>query len=223
MSTRSVVIVDDHALLAEVMAAALRAKHYDVHVVGPSEHMVEEIECCRPDVVLLDLELGDDLPSGVDVAAELSETGVRTVMLTGVQDPALLGRSLQAGATGIVPKTVDFDSLMYQLQAALDDEPVLPSRNDRAQLWTAAEDSSRGDAAGQLRDLLTDREAVVLDGLVQGLSPQEIADQSYVAVSTVRSQIKSLRAKIGASSVLQAVAIAVDRGWEPGCALPFAG
>lgn len=217
MSARSVVIVDDHALLAEVMAAALRTQDYEVHVVHPSPEMVTDIERCRPDVVLLDLELGDDLPSGVDVAASLSDVGVRTVMLTGVQDPVLLGRSLRAGAAGVVPKTVDFESLMNQVQAALDDEPVTPARNERARLLASAEDHTRTDGPSQLRAMLTDREAVVLDGLVQGLSPQEIADRSFVAVSTVRSQIKSLRAKMGATSALQAVAMAIDRGWEPGC------
>jgi len=217
MSSRSVVIVDDHALLAEVMAAALRAQDYEVHVVPPSCQVVVDIEQCHPDVVLLDLELGDGLPNGIEVAAQLTHAGVRTVMLTGVQDEVLLGRSLRAGAAGVVPKTVDFESLMNQVQAALDDEPVTPARNERARLLASAEDRSHVDGSQQLRALLTDREAVVLDGLVQGLSPQEIAQGSYVAVSTVRSQIKSLRAKMGASSALQAVAMAVEQGWEPGC------
>ncbi|MGI9603565.1 MAG: response regulator transcription factor [Acidimicrobiales bacterium] len=216
MKAQSVVVVDDHALLAEVMAAALRAEGYGVTVLEPSHDLVADITSHHPDCVLLDLELGDDSPSGIEVAEGLAEHDVRTVMLTGVSDPARLGRALRAGAAGVVPKTVDFETLMNEVQAALDGGALSPPRNERARLLASAAQPSPDDGARQLAALLSHREAVVLDGLVQGLSPQQIADQSFVAVSTVRSQIKSLRAKMGAESALQAVARAVELGWQPG-------
>ena len=62
---------------------------------------------------------------------------------------------------------------------------------------------------------LTMREREVLAALVDGLSAEEIAETQYVALTTVRSQIRSVLQKLGVRSQLAAVAHANRVGWEP--------
>ncbi len=62
-------------------------------------------------------------------------------------------------------------------------------------------------------DALTPRESDVLRGLIAGESAEEIARSQYVALSTVRSHVKSLLRKLGVNSQLAAVALARDADW----------
>ena len=217
--THSVAIVDDHALLAEVLAGGLRRSGYDVDIVRPTPTLMADLAERTADLVLVDIELGDGLPSGIDVVAQLRLQGTDAVMLTGVVDEVTLGHSLLAGASGIIHKREDFDTLLSEVQAAVEGGPVTPGSNERARLTALAMGSQNTSNRSPLPEL-TDREAAVLDGLVQGLSVSEIADRSYVAVSTIRTQIKSMRRKLGVRSQLQAVTLALEHGWDPGSVDP---
>ena len=66
----------------------------------------------------------------------------------------------------------------------------------------------------QLFDFLTEREQVVLAELMEGHSAVEIANAAFVSISTVRSQIKAIRNKLGVNSQLAAVAMARRAGWS---------
>ena len=69
---------------------------------------------------------------------------------------------------------------------------------------------------------LTTRESPVLSALIDGLSGEEIAEAHFVALTTVRSQIRSLLQKLGVRSQLAAVAHANRAGWKPGVSLRIA-
>jgi len=62
-------------------------------------------------------------------------------------------------------------------------------------------------------DWLSQRERVVLIGMMDGLSAQDIAARDYVALTTVRSQIRNVLMKLGVSSQLAAVAYAYKHCW----------
>jgi len=66
----------------------------------------------------------------------------------------------------------------------------------------------------QLFDFLTVREQVVLAELMEGHRAVEIANTAFVSISTVRSQIKAIRNKLGVNSQLAAVAMARRAGWS---------
>ncbi len=65
----------------------------------------------------------------------------------------------------------------------------------------------------QLFDFLTEREQVVLAELMEGHSAVEIVKAAFVSISTVRSQIKAIRVKLGVNSQL-AAALARRAGWS---------
>ncbi len=91
--------------------------------------------------------------------------------------------------------------------------PIL-GRTERAEFLELL----RTERSNALRDRerfaqLTPREALVLGALSDGLSAEEIAQQHYVALTTVRSQIRSVLQKLGVRSQLAAVAIADAHRW----------
>src|SRR5438445_11191424 len=101
------VIVDDHELLATSLASMLRQLGLTVELAcGPSvETVVEKVGQVAPALVLLDLELGPWLGSGLELIQPLIEVGGRVVMTTGERQRHRLAPGVEAGATAILPKS----------------------------------------------------------------------------------------------------------------------
>src|SRR5262245_55379968 len=102
----SVLVVDDHPVLAHGLAGALREEGFAVHVVSPLTRLsiLDTAREVEPDIVLLDLLLGDDVGDSIALVDPLTAGGARVVMLTGVTDDAMLGACVEAGAVGVLSK-----------------------------------------------------------------------------------------------------------------------
>lgn len=213
----NVLIVEDHELLAGTMAMALRQQGFDVHAAaGPSpDDVVEAARRLVPVLVLLDLELGPPLGSGLDLVRPLVDAGARVVMVTGVTDRARLGACIEAGAAGVVSKGAEFTVLMETVKRAADGVAVLRDDERRALL----DEARRRRRADHDRlapfATLSPREQAVLRRLMAGESAETIADRSFVSLATVRSQIRAILLKLGVNSQLAAVALAREAGWSP--------
>jgi DNA-binding NarL/FixJ family response regulator len=213
----AVLIVDDHELLAGTLALALRQLGHDVHTSAwtSPEAIVEAARDLAPAVVLLDLELGEGLGSGLDLIGPLNEAGGRVVMVTGITDRSRLGACIAAGATGVVSKATSFAALVETVQQAVAGDPVM-SETERKELLDAYRQHDRAERERQAPFLsLTPREQVVLGHLVAGESAEAIADQLYLSLATVRSHIRAILVKLGVNSQLAAVALAHDAAWTP--------
>jgi DNA-binding NarL/FixJ family response regulator len=210
-----VLIVEDHELLAGTMAMALRQQGLEVHSAGgPSAAAVVDLaRQLAPVLVLLDLDLGPSLASGLDLIHPLVSAGARVVMVTGVTDRARLGACLEAGAVGVVSKATEFSVLIDTVHRAIDGVPVMPAE-ERQALLKAARDRRRADEERFAPfHTLTAREQAVLAHLLAGESAETIAEKSYVSLATVRSHIRAILLKLGVNSQLAAVALARDAGW----------
>ena len=214
--TPGVLIVDDHRLLAQSLALALGVAGVPAEASETHEPaaVVDRVRQQPPAALVLDLGLGR-AGTGDSIIADVVGEGVAVVVLTAEEDPIRLAGCLAAGAGRVIPKTLDLDVLVDQLADALE-APL--------ERWTAREQRILADASirteEQRRRLepfasLTGREADVLAGLMNGLAATEIADRSFVSLSTVRSQIRSVLAKLGVHSQLAAVAMAHQSGWTP--------
>ena len=115
------VIVDDHELLANVLAMALRHYGLDVETAaGPSaEAVVATVRRRAPALVLLDLDLGPPLGSGLDLISPMIAAGGKVVMVTAVEESARLRACLAVGAVGIVSKKSGFASLLSAVRQAI--------------------------------------------------------------------------------------------------------
>jgi DNA-binding NarL/FixJ family response regulator len=213
----SVLLVEDHQLLAGTLAMALRAEGLDVTTAaGPSpEAVVDVAGAMAPVLVLLDLDLGPPLGNGLDMIRPLIDAGATVVVVTGVTDRARLGRCLEAGASGVISKATEFERLVDAVRGAAEGRPILREA-ERHDLLAEARTRRRVDdeRLGPFRTL-SPREQAVLAGLVAGASAETIAHRSYVSLATVRSQIRAILLKLGVNSQLAAVALAREAGWSP--------
>jgi DNA-binding NarL/FixJ family response regulator len=209
----TVLVADDHWALAAGLALLLDTAGLSAVAAADPHDVVAEAERLRPAVVLLDLRLGDGTTSVGHIPA-LVGLGCRVLVLTGVTDPVELGRALEAGAAGIVPKTSDPDTVITSVRNTLAGRKA---RRDHYSLRCL--DELRA-ARRRLQDQyapferLTAREAAVLADMMRGLPADAIAEAHYVSLATVRSQIRAVLQKLGVNSQLAAVAMAHRCGWS---------
>lgn len=218
----TVLIIEDHALVARGLSVMLRENGLDAITVDAPD--VDEILALarrhRPLLAMVDLQFKGSMTTGLDLIVPLSAVGVPVLIVSGVADQALLGACLEAGAAGVASKTEDFDRLLERVAATIRSEPVNSPR-EREELLDAARDRRAGDAV-RLAPFraLTGREAEVLDLLVRGHAADGIARRMFVSVPTVRTHIQAILRKLGVNSQLAAVALVHEAGWKPSSACP---
>jgi two-component system, NarL family, nitrate/nitrite response regulator NarL len=211
----SVAIVDDHALLAQVLTDAVRAMGFGAESIVPHDiaSVHASVEALRPDVVLLDLDLGE-IGDSIPAIAPLRELGVRVVVVTGETSRARWGRCIEAGADAVISKAVSFDELLERIARVLDDANGV-MRSERDELLACAREEARTERQRHERfRRLSARECEVLDALMNGTAPDDIASMSFVSITTVRSHIRSILQKLEVNSQLAAVALAVRSAWR---------
>lgn len=202
--TVRVVIVDDHRLVADSIAAALEARG-DITVVEVASNCAEGLAAAtrrRPDVLLLDQRLPDGL--GTDVLPEMLDRcpTMKVLLVTADDNDEVLTRAIEAGAAGFIPKGERAANLVRAVRAAANDEAVITAEDMRRLLGRIGR---RGPRAG---DDLTAREREVLRLLVDGKSTAALATTLVVSPATARNHVQAIMRKLGAHSRLEAVAIA---------------
>lgn len=214
-----VVIVEDHQLFAEAMDVALSVQGYDVRRVpvayDPSAPgaLVRAITKQRPAVVLLDLDLGR-FGDGGQLIGPITEAGAQVMVVTGSEDRARWGGAVRSGARKVHSKTQPLEDIIATVRRITTGLPVM-DRAEREELlseWTRRREELHG--LQERLELLTIREGAVLGHLMKGRPVRQIAGLSAVSEATVRTQVKSILAKLEVSSQLAAVGMAHEIGWR---------
>ena len=213
MSARiRILLIDDHPVVRTGLRAVLEAES-DLELVGEAESGMRAVSLAhrlRPDVVLTDLLLPD--MDGVTVTqrvrAELPET--RVVILTSMdEEDASVVRAVQAGAMGYVLKSANTAELVQAIRSAADGQVHLSARAAARLIQEMR--SPKNEVA------LTDREREVLRGVAIGRTNKEIARSLDIALTTVKSHVRSILDKLGVDSRTQAALHAVrSRMVSPG-------
>ena len=212
---RRVVLIDDHGLLARGLALALEAEGMSTALLtGPEEAVEAVLDDTAPWLALLDLQFAGSEVSGTDLIEPLVERGATVVVLTGVDDDAVLGSCLERGAVGVLRKSVAFDCLLEGVRRAFDGKPVNSLREREDLLGCARARRTREQRRREPFDRLSARERDVLSHLVQGHAADAIAETTFVSVATVRTQIQAILRKLGVTSQLAAVAMAREADWS---------
>jgi two-component system response regulator DevR len=206
-----VLIVDDHEILTEALSRALDLEP-DLVVVGRGATIGEAAELIpstAPDVLLLDHRLPDG--DGVEAIPRLRalRPSMAVVVLTASAAEHVLVAALEAGVAGFLSKTRGLDEVTSAVRAAASGEAVI-SPEMLARLLPRLH---RG--RGAVQPALTEREREVLALVAEGRTNAAIADELTVSVHTVRNHVANLSGKLGATSKLEALAIAVRDGLLP--------
>jgi DNA-binding NarL/FixJ family response regulator len=208
----TVLVVDDHHLVATSLVLGLRAEGVAARHEAPTgAAAVLAAAGPGPGLALLDLDLGRDERrrpiDGVALVAPLRAAGWRVLVLSGSTDRCRIGAALAEGAVAAVPKAAPFPQLLAAVRAAIAGREVMPAARRRELVELHAR---RRDEDADLTDRLarlTPREREVLAHLAAGRRAQAVADAFVVSLATVRTQIRSIFAKLEVSSQIEAVAL----------------
>lgn len=211
-----VLIIDDHVLLAESLKLALQDEGVSAQTTsGPTvENILAAARSFEPDVVLLDLALGE-VGSGLSIIGPLRDLPARVVVLSGTDDRMVLAECVEAGAVGLVSKAVDVDTVLDHVLRAARGESTIGRTEREVLLFELRRHRAHCDDRLAPITRLSPRERGVLGALMQGLAAETIANHAHLSLATVRSHIQSILAKLDVSSQLGAVALAHRVGWSP--------
>jgi DNA-binding NarL/FixJ family response regulator len=156
-----------------------------------------------------------DLPGvdGIQATRRIRELSpdAKVVVLTALQDPEVIADALAAGACGYVPKTSAVDDLMDVVRRAAAGELVMPVR-DLAPVLEQLRNTHSVPEGERLLRRLTPRETEILRSLAAGRTTTQVAEHLGISALTVQSHVKSILAKLGVHSKVEAVRIAWRHG-----------
>jgi len=213
-----ILLADDHALLRQGTAELLR-READLKVVGEAsngEQAIELAQTLRPDIVVMDVRM--PVLSGIEATRRIREAqpGVQVLVLTAHDDDQYVFSLLQAGASGYLLKTAPIGDLIRAIRQVGQGESPLDPAIARKVVVRFSRDRQSPPVpmeAAPARQELTARELEVLQLLAQGLNNRAIAETLYVSDRTVQAHLTSIFAKMGVTSRLEAVLMAIRRGW----------
>ncbi|MCW2961800.1 MAG: two component transcriptional regulator, LuxR family [Thermoleophilia bacterium] len=200
-----IVIVDDHAVLRSALARLLRDQEA-IELVGEAGDVrgaLETVEVKRPDLVLLDIDLGSD--NALDILPQMLSHAhkPRVLILSMHDDPEHVQAAFAAGAQGYLLKEAGEEDLLDAIRTlARGERYVHPSLG--AKLAQAA--------LGLPTDPLTDRERDTVRLLALGHTNQEVADLLFLSVRTVETHRAHAIAKLRLATRADLVAWALDAG-----------
>ncbi len=201
-SPASVLVVDDHPIVIDGVRQIL-AGTADLQLVGEAadpagaEALARQLQ---PDIVILDLKLGEHLAPPLCRTLLAASPGSTVVIHTAFGDPEPLRACLNAGATGIVLKGTR--DLVEALRSVLAGNIFVdPSLTDLPASRAQNLPGRNGSGAS-----LTLREYEVLCVMALGRTSKEIAEELHLAENTVRSYVQSLLQKLQARNRIEALA-----------------
>ncbi len=194
-----VAIVDDHPVTSAGVAATL-AEAGDIEIVGRAGAIGEIqglVESAAPDILLCDIQLGDDRALGVP--SMLAQPAPAVIFFTAYDYPSFMRTALDGGASGYVLKSAPPEELVAAIRAVAAGGTAWESRHLRA--------------AHKAPRMPSDREMEVLALVAAGRSNAEIGSQLGIEERTVESHLRRLFDRYGASSRTELSAYCVRNGW----------
>jgi DNA-binding NarL/FixJ family response regulator len=208
-----VLVVEDHRMFAQALCAALeREDGIEARAVHSGREALTLLPDFRPHVVLMDVMLPGE--GGVEVTRQVREIDhdIVVVMLSAYDDDVLKSRSLEAGATGYLPKTASLDTVVQTIRLARQGEPLMEPdevdrllRRTRRRRWEDASEVERADR-------LTPREREILQLMADGLAPPEVVERLGISRHTLRTHMQNVLTKLGVHTKTQALMVAIRHG-----------
>jgi two-component system, NarL family, nitrate/nitrite response regulator NarL len=210
-----VLLVDDHALFLAGVRSLIQSDP-GVTIVGEATNKDEALKGAaeQPDLILLDLDLGDQL--SLDFLPELLQISEksRVLIMTGLTDPELHLRAVRLGAAGVVSKVAKADSFLMAIRKVHSGEAWLNRSMVAAVVTDFAQrrKQRKPDPEEAKIASLTARELEVITCLSGGLRNKQIGERLFISEKTVRHYFTSIFDKLGVSDRLELIIYAYKHG-----------
>ncbi|SEM04986.1 response regulator [Streptacidiphilus jiangxiensis] len=205
-------LVDDQPLIRASLQMVVTDAP-DLTVVGEAGDGAQALRLAgelRPDVVVMDIRMpGMD---GIEATRRIlaADDTCRVLMLTTFDDDEYVYGALRAGASGFLVKDMALDDILTAVRVVASGDALLAPSVTRRLIATFA----RRPVTPRNRPRLevTDREQEVLTLIGRGLSNTEVAETLVLSVTTVKTYVTRLLAKLGARDRVQLVILAYEAG-----------
>ncbi|BAZ13325.1 two-component response regulator [Calothrix sp. NIES-4071] len=214
--TVRVLLVDDHALIRRGMKGQFTLEP-GFTVVGEASDGACAIELAtqlEPDVVLMDIDM--PVTDGITATQQIKSAHVTTriLALSAFDDDTQVMGMLAAGADGYCLKTIQWEQLIAVIQLILTGgaylDPQIAQKVARMLKFGAV--TAEVSSSSIQQPILSNREREILKLIAEGYSNQEIADQLYLSLGTIKSYVRMILNKLSVDDRVQAAAYAVREG-----------
>jgi two-component system, NarL family, response regulator LiaR len=196
----NVLLVDDHEMVRIGVGAYLSAQT-DIHVIAEAANGQQAVELglqLRPDIILMDLVMEE--MDGIEATKQLIKQWpeAKVIIVTSFLDDEKVYPALEAGATSYLLKTSKAGEIAAAIRRTYEGQSVL-------------EPEVTGKMMSKMRkpslphEQLTAREMEILLLMTQGKTNQEIADELFIALKTVKTHVSNLLSKLDVQDRTQAV------------------
>lgn len=205
MDKIKLLIVDDHQMVRLGLSSFMNIQP-DIEVVGEAadgESGYLKAKNLKPDVILMDLVMDrlDGIGATQKILAEMPEQKI--LILTSFLDDEKVFPALAAGAKGYILKTSQAAEIASAIRKVASGQDVLSGA-------VKEKINQQKHRKPELYDNLSKREMEVLKILAQGFSNQEIADQLFISLKTVKTHVSNIFNKLDVNDRTQATIYAIQ-------------
>ncbi len=197
-----VVFVDDHEMVRIGVSAYLSAQS-DIEVVGEAADGKKGVELAlalRPDIILMDLVMKE--MDGIEATRQIIEQWpeAKVIIVTSFLDDEKVYPALEAGATSYMLKTSKADEIANAVRATYHGQSVLEPEVTGKMMVKMRQKNQH-----LPHEELTTREMEILLLMAEGKANQEIADELFIALKTVKTHVSNILSKLNVQDRTQAV------------------
>lgn len=202
------IVIDDHDMVRRGLVAYLETEPMiEIIAEGASgKEAVELVHKWNPDIVLMDLVMENG--TGIEATEEIMKThpGCKIIILTSFYDDKKVLPAIEAGAFSYILKTAKAEDIVSTIMKAANGENVIEPK-------VASVMMNRFRNQEKLpHHELTEREYDVLQCIGDGLTNQEIADELYIGIKTVKTHVSNILSKLEVADRTQAAIYANRNG-----------
>lgn len=197
-----VVFVDDHEMVRIGVSSYLSAQP-DIEVIGEADNGKTGVEMAlelRPDIILMDLVMKE--MDGIEATRQIIEQWpeAKIIIVTSFLDDEKVYPALEAGATSYMLKTSKASEIANAVRVTYSGQPVLEPEVTGKMMMKMRQRNNV-----ELHEELTEREMEVLKLIAEGKTNQDIADELFIALKTVKTHVSNILSKLQVQDRTQAV------------------
>jgi DNA-binding NarL/FixJ family response regulator len=210
----SVMVVDDHPMWRDGVARDLEERGFKVAATtGDAISALRIARTVHPDVVLMDLNLGDT--SGVEASRQITQEipGTRVLVLSASGEHSDVLEAVKAGASGYLVKSASVDELVDAVRRTVAGDAVFTAGLAGLVLGEYRRMAVTPDSEWQAPQL-TDRETDVLRLVAKGLTARQIANKLVISHRTVENHVQSTLRKLQLHNRVELARYAIEHGLD---------